>query len=245
MNSSRDSEGSTNSKKIKEMVQKYGALFYGSARLLKGMGNIHDEVDERAIGRLLNSTEFSRLLDRIKQTMSKDVILTSQGSRIQRNYSNMILDMVASIYISDDIGEAYSVGSSHKSLFDLDIEVANTLIEDPKQARKAVSLMNRIAINSFAISEIIKNKSGFFPEEAILSGLAVEFYKRLMEEIGRGGDSYKDFVSSCFRIVEGGNIGYNIALLNKSDIINGLADDRLALNRLLGMHYFISGIERR
>lgn len=245
MERNKEARDSSNSKKIKEMVQKYGALFYGSTRLLTGMENTHDEVDEKAIGKLLDSTEFLRLLDRIKQATSKENSAATRGQRIKHSYADMISDIVASIYVSDDMETAYAVGGSSKNLFELDIGVANALVEDPKRARKAVSLINRIAINSLAISEIIKNKNGFFPEEAILSGLTVEFYKKLMENIGRGADSYKNFISSCFNIVEGGNIGYNVALLSKSDIINGLEDEKLALNRLLGLHYFISGVERR
>ena len=244
MNSSRDSEDSANDKKIREMAQKYGALFSSSAYLLRGMKNSNYKSDELAVSRLLDSTEFSNLLGRIKQELDKDGAETIRGSRIQRKYSDMVSDIVASICISDEIGEAYEVGGAHKSLFDLGIEVANALVGDPRQARKAVSLINKIAMNSFAVSEIIKSKGGFLPEEDILSQLAVEFYEKLKKEISNGGNGYKGFISSCFKIVEGNNIGYNIALLSKSDIINGLADDRMAINRLLGLHYFISGIER-
>ena len=45
-------------------------------------------------------------------------------------------------------------------------------------------------------------------------------------------------------MAEGNKIGYNIAIVSRSDIVNGLADDKLALNRLVGLHYIISGIER-
>jgi hypothetical protein len=244
MNSSRDAKDSSNGKKISDMVKKYGALFYGSARLLTGMSNVHDEVDERVIGKLLDSVEFSKLLDSMKRALLDGENTAVAKSRIQHDYSNTVLEIAAAIYISDDIGETYSVNGMQKTLFDLDIDVANALIRDPRQARKAISLMNKIAINSFAISEIIKTKNGFFPEEPILSALAPEFYAKLIDEISRGEESCRNFVSSCFKMVEGNKIGYNIAIVSRSDIVNGLADDKLALNRLVGLHYIISGIER-
>ncbi len=244
MDSSRDAKDSSNSKKIRDMVKKYGSLFYGSARLLKGMTDAPDEADKRTIGKLLDSVEFPRLLDRMKLALLEKENVTVAKSRIQHDYSNTVLEIVAAIYVSDDIGEAYSVNGMQKTLFDLDIDVANALIGDPRQARKAISLMNKIAVNSFAISEIIKTKNGFFPEEPVLSDLAPKFYKKLIDEISRGGESCRNFVSSCSKIVEGNKIGYNIAIVSKSDIVNGLADDKLALNRLLGLHYLISGIER-
>ena len=244
MNSSRDAKGSSNSKKISDMVKKYGTLFCGSPRLLTGMADVHDRVDERAIGKLLDSAEFSKLLDSMKQALLEEENIAVAKSRIRHDYSNTVSEIVAAIYVSDDIGKAYSIDGMQKTLFDLDINVANALIGDPRQARKAISLMNKIAVNSFAISEIIKTKNGFFPEEPILSALGTEFYEKLIDKISRGEESCKDFVSSCSKMVEGNKIGYNIAVVSRSDIVNGLADDKLALNRLLGLHYLISGIER-
>ncbi|MEM0154388.1 MAG: hypothetical protein QW814_00955 [Methanothrix sp.] len=245
MDSSKDIKRDISSKRINEMVKKYGVLFYGSSRLLTGMKNVYDGVDERIIDELFDSVEFSRLLDNMKQSLSKDNNKTTFRPRTQRNYSNTVLDIVAAIYASNDIGDTYKIDGSNKNLFELDIGIANALINDPKQARKAVALMNKIAINSYAISEIIKRKNGVFPEADILAELPEKFYIKLMEKIGAGeSGSYKDFISSCFKMVEGKNKGYNVALVSKSDIIHGLVNDKLALNRLLGLYYFVSGIKR-
>jgi hypothetical protein len=246
MEGSRHASGNGNGKRINDMAQKYGALFYGSARLLAGMKGANGECDEKAIGELLNSREFLRLLDGMKRVLSEEHVETAAKSRLQRDYSNIILDIVAAIYVSDEIGEVYTVDGSAKSLFKLDVEIASLLMKEPKQARRAVALMNKVAANSYAISEIMKRNGRFFPEEHILSQLPAEFCRKLTEKVKSGnGNGYKSFVSSCFAMVEGSNRGYGIALVSRSDIINGLEDDRLALNRLLGMHYFISGVSRR
>jgi hypothetical protein len=232
-----------------DLFTKYGDIFERSYNHLKKMRNLYsvdDTIVHSEMRKLSTQGLFGSFMEKLKSIVSSQYSKdATSGEKSKALFSNLVLDITAVVDVSADIGEIYKVDNSKKSLMELNIMLADKLLDDPNYCRKAIKLLNKVAINSFAIKEIMEHNSVDFEDKELIGTLTVELFESLIyAHDSMPSNRYRNLVNKSFSMVEGRKKGYNIALLRREEISSGIADDKIAINRLVGLHYLIKNIIR-
>lgn len=241
-------EGLPYKTQLENMAKRY-TLFNKSYKFLQRMWPYLQKGDletNNEIGKLADKETLGMLLERMESiVLSEYSKNTEAAEKTGKLFSNILTDITALVEVSADIGNIYDVKGQKKSLLDLNILLAERIIDDPYYCGKALKLLNKVAINCFAINEIMKQKSFELEESPLLKTLLVKLYESLVYTYDSMPlNKYRSFVKKSFSMINGSEKGYNIALLKRGELSKGIADDKIAVNRLVGLYYIVDGLLR-
>ncbi len=239
-----DSKGDTKTlKKLKSLNLTYKSLFNKSFRYISKQYEyyINDSAAiARGIEKIVNSGRLDSLLEKGKEVALKEHKKDENaGLKADKLISNLVYHVVSIIDINLDIGSRYKLKNGNKSILSLNFNLAETLIDDPKNAIEAILLLNKAAINAYVINEIFTEHGIRFEHSNLLNDIAVELYETLIDaHANMSNGEFRAFLSECWKIIEDTNRKEfnSVALLRKTDIHSDIADDEIAANRLLILH---------
>lgn len=241
----RNSDYSQN--RLAELSERYGLIFKKPGRYINSLLKFYSETPtiKNSMVDFINDPRLEKLLKKGNDIIATYGANSNVKKKMEKNIASILVGIVATVDVSDDIGSKYSIEGKSKNLLDMDFKLAEKLMEDPKYASKSIELLNMIASNTFIIPEILKRKGGIVEEPLTLDRLPVELYTSLISNYGlMERKRFHEFVNSCYKASTGSKKGewHNIALLTREELgKEDIESEKIAMNRMLALHYFIIG----